>query len=90
MVHTGEGTASLSFKMSELINIRRHKDLTIDSYNTLMINAREDIMKMNFMNNFFSVMYHIGLYQFASSNPTVSSKLEKIFEMQSMKLRVVL
>ena len=86
MVHTGECSASLSLKISELINIRRHKDLTIDSYNTMMVNAREDIMKMNvdpqnFMNNFFSVMYHIGLYQFALSNPTVLSKLEKIFEM---------
>ena len=85
MVHTGEGSASLCLKISEIINLR-HQDLTIDTYNTTMLNAREDLLKMNvnpgnFIANFISVIYHIGLLNFASNNPTIELKLQEIFQM---------
>ena len=41
-----EGSVSLCLKISEIINLR-HQDLTIDTYNTAMLNAREDLLKMN-------------------------------------------
>ena len=64
-----EGSVSLCLKISEIINLR-HQDLTIDTYNTTMLNAREDLLKMNvnpgnFIANFISVIYHIGLLNFA-------------------------
>ena len=86
-VHTGEGTASISLKLSEVLNMR-FQDLDLNTYNSRMINAREDLTKMNIdtdalMDHLFSVNYHIGLSRFANSNPAVDRMLQSIYESHS-------
>ena len=86
LVHTGEGEASLALKLSEVLNMR-FMDVDLNTYNSGMVNAREDIARMKvdpetLIEQLFSVTYHIGLTRFANTNPTVNHALNLVFEKQ--------